>query len=277
MDGPKLPNHGSLALLLLWFRRFNGGLGFALIVLVACTVQTTPTTASSTPTATTRATSATDAPSTSTSTTVAVDSPVDICVPGISTWEIDETYVAPCFLTPLQFTPIDEGWSSIRADLEWVEGMWTEPGERDPAMRFVILAYEPQSTPDEVIASILAIESVDPLTEPAADGDQLSVDVTTGPDRVADPLSGRECMITFSRALNLINVGGALGTVLVEGLDVGGGYAYGMGACWTFRIWATTVADTTITVIATTADLDRFDELMPTAERLVTAIELAAG
>lgn len=269
MDGPIRLNRGSLALLPVWFRRFPRGLGFTVIIPAACTAQTTPTTASSTPTTTT---STTVAPSTSTSTTVVVDSPVDICVPGISSWEVGETYVAPCFLTPVQFTPVDEGWSSIRADTEWVEGMWTEPGERTPAMRFVILAYEPQTTPDEVIASILAFESVDPLIEPAADGDLLTVDVATGPD--AD-IFGRECMVSFTRAFDIL--GGDLGTVLLHRLDnvSGVGHAYGMGACWTFRIWATTVADTTITVIATTADLDRFDELMPTAERLVTTIKLA--
>lgn len=266
MEGPNLLHKGSLALSLFWFRRFKIGLGFTVIILAACTAQTTPTTASSTPPTTT---SITVAPATSTSTSVVVDSPVDICDPGISSWEIGETYVAPCFLTPLQFTPVDEGWSSIRADIEWIEGMWTEPGERDPAMRFVILAYEPQSTPDEVIASILAIESVEPLTEPAADGEQLSVDVATGP--ISNPTIDRECMFTFSGAFD-ITFGE---TVLLERGNLFEGEGYGMGACWTFRIWVTTVTDRTITAIATTADLDRFDELMPTAERLVTTIELA--
>lgn len=245
------------------------------LVLVACTAQTTPTIPSSAPT-TTATTSTTVAPSTSTATTAVKDSPADICSPGFSSWEVGETYLAPCFLTQLQFTPVDEGWSSIRAGTEWIEGMWTAPDERDPDIRFVILAYEPRSTPEEVIASILAFESVEPVTEPTAVGDLLSVDVTTGPD--PDPVSGRECMITFSRALDLIAMGPTLGAVLLERIDVGvGGHAYGMGACWTFRIWVTTVAGMTITVIATTADLDRFDELMPTVEWLVTAVASAGS
>lgn len=264
MDRPNLLNQGSRALLLFWFRRYKVRLGFTVIILAACTAQTTPTTAPSTPTTTT---STTVAPSTSTSTT-AIVAPADICVPGISSWEVGETYLAPCFLTPLQFTPVDEGWRSIRTDLEWIEGMWTEPGEQDPAIRFVILAYEPQTTPDEVIASILAIESVEPLTEPAADGELLSVDVATEP--ISDPTIDHECMTSFVRAFNFF-----WGTALLERMTVYGGNIYGMGACWTFRIWVTTVAGTTITVIATTADLDRFDELMPTAERLVTTIKLA--
>lgn len=239
------------------------------IILAACAAQTSPTTTSSAPT-----TSTTVAPSTSTSTTEVVESPADICVPGISSWEVGGIYLAPCFLTPLQFTPVDDGWSSIRADTEWVEGMWTEPDERDPAIRFVILAYEPQTTPAEAVASILAIEDVDPLTEPVDDGERLSVDVTTAPD--PDPFSDRECMADFTRAFHLHS---ELGTVLLDRANVVGldGHTYGMGACWTFRIWTTTVASRTITVIATSADLDRFDELMPTVEQLVATIEPASS
>lgn len=250
--------------------RHGSGAWLLVVILVACTAPATPATDSSAPTTSTGV-----APATSTSTAAVVDSPTDICVPGISSWEVGETYTAPCFLTSLQFTPVDEGWRSIRTGTEWIEGMWLEPDERTPAIRFVILAYEPQTTPTEVIASILAIDSVDPATEPAADGEMLSVDVATGPD---SDIFGRECMITFTRAFDLL--GGDLGTVLLERLSVvgaTGGHAYGMGACWTFRIWVTTVADTTITVIATTADLDRFDELMPAAERLVATIGSAGS
>ena len=263
----------SLRSLVLTRSSLTGVLSVALI-LVACSAQTTSTTASSAPT-TAVTTSTTVAPSTSTSTAAVVASPADICGPGISSWEAGETYLAPCFLTPIQFTPVDVGWSSIRADTEWVEGMWTEPDERRPAIRFVVLAYEPQSTPDEVIETILAIESVEPLTEPADDGERLSVDVATGPD--VNPTLDRECMATLTRAFDLL--AGDLGTVLLDRLNVvgGDGRAYGMGACWTFRIWKTTVADTTITVIATTADLDRFDELMPVAEQLVATIESAGS
>jgi len=50
---------------------------------------------------------------------------------------------------------------------------------------------------------------------------------------------------------------------------------YGLGACRIFRIRAIPIDDITVTVVATTDDLDRFDELMPSMQQLVETIQAA--
>lgn len=55
------------------------------------------------------------------------------------------------------------------------------------------------------------------------------------------------------------------------------GGLYGLGACRLFRIWAIPISGITVTIVATTEDLDRFDELMPMMDRLVGTITAADG
>lgn len=231
------------------------------LLTAACTAQTDPTTTTS------AAIAAEPVPSTSTTTTTKPeDTSVDICGRGVI-WEPGATYISACFLTPLAFAPEAEGWRSSRASLEAVEGLWVAPGEQEPAIRYVVLAYLPDNTPDEVVTSILSIDGVDPTTTPF--GDQtVSVEVETAPLRSS--VAG-ECVST-AHALRLA---GGSGYVLLDLMSVNSGYLYGLGACRIFRIWAIPIADITVTVVATTDDLDRFDELMPTMQQLVDTMQAA--
>jgi len=144
----------------------------------ACTAQADPTT---TTTAAIAAVDTVPDPTTTTTTTAPAQdtSSVDICGRG-TIREPGTTYIASCFLTPLAFVPEAEGWRSSRATLEAVEGLWVAPGEREPAIRYAALAYQPDDTPAEVVASVLAKVAVNSLS-PVVGDDSVSVDVDTTP------------------------------------------------------------------------------------------------
>lgn len=236
------------------------------LLTVACTAQTHPTTTTAAAIAAAPSPLPSPSPSTTTTTAEPEDTSLDICGRG-TIWEPGTTHVASCFLTPLGFVPEAEGWRSSRATLEAVEGLWVAPGEQEPAIRYVVLAYLPDNTPDEVVTSILSIDGVDPTTTPF--GDQtVSVEVETAPLRSS---ATGECVST-AHALRLA---GGSGYVLLDLMSVNSDSLYGLGACRTFRIWAIPIDDITVTVVATTDDLEHFDELMPTMQQLVDTIRPA--
>ena len=240
-------------------------------LLAACATSAEPTT-----TTTTVAVASVPDPTTSTSTTAPAEpAPIDICEDRTA-WEANTTLVASCFLVPLTFTPDTEGWRAPKSELESIEGIWVEPGERDPAIRFVVLAHMPDAMPSEAIESILAIDGVDATAGPTNKGTRMRVDVESAPvERVRSNISSRtECAET-SR-LDLIQSFTEPGYVLLDQISLTGtGSQYGLGACRIFRIWAIPIDDITLTVVATTDDLERFDELMPTMEQLVDSIRAA--
>jgi hypothetical protein len=247
--------------------------GVAVLALALVSAGCAPTASPDTTRATISVTTVGE-PATS-STTAPDDTPVDLCN-GFVAWEVGTVHVARCFLAPLALSPDIAGWRSTAANLDAVEGRWTDPEDTRPSIRFVILAYLPELDPPEIIDSILDIDGVDPRQPPESLADTIQVDVDTAPDptRTGD-LREAECALA-SRALDL---GGnepgysLLDRVSLTAADMG--RLHGLGACRTFRIWAIPIADITITVVATVDDLDRFDELMAMMDQLVDSMTAA--
>lgn len=244
-------------------------LAFA-VVASGCTPVTSPET-----TTTTVAIATVPEPTTS-STTAPEDTPVDLCAAFVA-WEVDTVHVARCFLAPIAFTPDIGGWHTTSANAEAIAGHWTSPDDNQPSIRFVVLAYVPAAAPSEVLGSILTIDGVNAVRDPAESEGVQWVDVETEPVLMRMPnLELVDC--ARDATLDLIKSGGEPGYTLLDRTSLGqadGGSLYGLGACRLFRIWAVPISDITITVVATTDDLDRFDELMPTMQRLVDTITVA--
>lgn len=213
---------------------------------------------------------------TKSSSTAPDDAPVDLC-DGFETWDTDTAHVARCFLAPVAFTPRVDGWWSTLANLDALEGGWTDVDEAQPSIRFVILAYLPELSPSEIIDSILAIDGVHAIRDSQQESGTRWADIETDPVLMTMPnLERIECARDAS--LDLIAAGGEPGYTLLDRVSLGtsdGGRLYGLGACRTFRIWAIPISGITVTAVATTDDLDRFDELMPIMDQLVASITVA--
>lgn len=249
-------------------RRTTLGLATTLIV-VACG-QATPDPASTTtvfvaPTTTQLVT-----------TTTVVTERVDICSRGLL-WEVGSIYGAGCFIVPLSFEPDEEGWRSGGGGNNWVRIDWRETGG-DVAIRMAALAYEPQSDPASVLDQIIAIDGVNAqgISRGVSVGTHsaTTVDVHTDPDPQPEVLDFDECSSDQG--------------LVTWGYDVWPGYPlvydpqssteeFGLGACATFRIWAVDMDGTTVTILATTEEQARFEELMPTVERLLESMSVGAS
>lgn len=212
------------------------------------------------------------APSTTaltTSTTELVVEPVDICARG-TVWDAGSTYAAPCFLVPLSFQPAEDGWRSVGVGVEWLEALWVDPATSEQSIRFGTLAFRPSDGPEEVMDSILALEGVTALTDPVATAiggaDAVTVDLETAPV----DLAGQENLCAKSVAYG-INLPDARGSILLDitALTGGANRTFGLGACLTFRVWVVEAEGNTITVLATTEDEARFDEMIDVVERLL--------
>lgn len=252
-------------------RRLAAGAMVVSAWLVACTTEVEPAT-SATPDDTTIS-----EPTVSPSTT-APASTINLCGRG-TVWESGVTYVAPCFIVPIGFTPHTDGWTASGAQLEWWAGFWTQPDTPSPAIRFHAIAYESDSDPERNLDSILAIEGVNAtsaIRQSTISGIRLwSVDVATEPAVGSLELTGNDCIASPHSAIDLL-FGGAPGYPLVDFMSItGGGGLFGLGACWQFRIWVLGYEGASATIIATVADLGRFDELMPRMEELVQSIAAA--
>lgn len=237
----------------------------ALAALVAsCTATAAPAS-----TTTTTAVAVETVPEPTTTTTTVEDEPVDICLDRTA-WEPGVIHRATCFVVPLTFTPDEPGWRSTRAALEAIEGQWTPSEQSSEALRFVILVFMPDATPREALEVILAIDGVEARAAVAADSSAVRVDVDTAPAPGSQTdLDRDDC--ADSGDLDIIDQPGYVLLDLMS-LSGDGGALYGLGACRTFRVWSVGIDGETLTLIATTEDLDRFDELMPEMDWFVDAV-----
>lgn len=235
------------------------------VILAAC---------SNPSTATTTTTVALDTVSDpTTTTTTAEEEPVDICGDRTA-WEPGVTHRATCFIVPLSFTPDEPGWRATRATLEAIEGQWTPPERSSEVLRFVILAFMPDATPREALEAILAIDGVNARAAVAADSSAVRVDVDTAPTPGSQTAFDRDQCADSGE----LDIGGQPGYILLDlmSLSGDGGALYGLGACRTFRLWSLGIEGETLTIIASTEDPDRFDELMPMMDHLVASITVAS-
>lgn len=199
---------------------------------------------------------------------------VDICARGLL-WDVGSIYRAECFIVPLSFEPDEDGWRSAGGGDLRIRIDWREPGG-DVAIRMAVLVYEPHLEPASVLERILAIDGVNAVGGSRAVSvgahDTLTVDVDTDPDPQSGS-SSREC----SSHQGLVTWGYDAWPgypLVVDSRSLGGTYEYGLGACATFRIWAVDIEGTTVTVLATTDDQSRFEELRPTVERLLESLSV---
>lgn len=238
-------------------------------LLAACTSTAAPPTTEAVPVTTAPVTVST---TTTESAAPHVIEPVDICPRGL-VWAAGTTYFADCFVMSVTLHPTEAGWRSVSVGAEWIEGTWIEPGTSEPALQFVLLAYESSRSPEDVIGSIVDAEGVNAITEarPAtvAGRTGVQVDVVTEAGSPTAGQSGRPgCTTTLTHSLNLL-FGERPGFTLLDRIDMGGGGSlYGLGACLAFRIWAIDVDGITLTLIAAAPDADRLADVAERTQSL---------
>ena len=161
--------------------------------------------------------------------------------------------------------------------MQWLEVFWVDSELNDPAARFALWAYRSSDSPQTVIESILSIDGVDALTEvggtKVSGRDAVGVDVATEIDEFN---AADTCSLSN---LGLRTWDGDIGQPGYFLFSVGDGtfrLDFGLGACKTFRLWAIEVDDFTVTIAATADKDERFDELMPTIERLLDSMTFEA-
>lgn len=220
----------------------------------------------------TTATSMTSSTSTTTvATTTTTKPPAEVCEPTPlegrpRVWAEGCVYTADSFAIPLTFTSPSGGWSSTGAAPRWIEIRHDadSDGTSDVTLTFII--FEPSSTPNEIVDTIVAIEGVD------VELDRTAVTVGGNSGIVIDLLGEPDPDPGFPERNPCSRPGGSArffmgtGYVLFTDPNLSTASAFGIPACWPTRVWVVDVGGVTITALGVVEDEDRFGELMPILE-----------
>lgn len=187
-------------------------------------------------------------------------------------WEPGVTYEATDFLVPLRFEVTSDGWLTSGSWDRVVAPIYTGGGTGELQAALSFLAFMPDAEPDEIIDAILATEgsqgpdivrgievTTDRSQTTVAGYSATTIDVYGGPEgRDPDRAGEPRCNV------KIVDIAGdEAGWPLVV---VSRGRGYGVGACHSARVWVVQVGDRAITIIGSTRDDNRFDELMPILE-----------
>ena len=181
-------------------------------------------------------------------------------------------HVADGFLVPLSVIPGESGWTGawIRTDIvdfEWNPLFPRRSWQDRDSLSVTVLAYSPELPVNEVIALILAIDGIEPLSIPVATSVAghagLTFDVFgEEPPEIA---AGSSC------TQHRVNNDGGYLLVSYEYA------AFGIPACGWARLWVVDVSGTTITFVGATMGPDGLTELMARAESLIASLKFQDG
>ena len=208
------------------------------------------------------------------SATTEAEGSVDICSRSVG-WLTGTSYVADCFVVPVSFEPVGQGWRSSGAGEEWMKVVWADPDDQSLTVRIGLMSYRSSEAPADVIKAIVASEviaAVSSVEEVTVAGFRaLRVDVE------GDPEPGGEAAAPGS--------GGCTGNSPVWFAGTSFGHSIigvpsgvmGVGACDRVRLWVLDAGGKSITIIAGTADPDRHTEAVAKVEELFEGMSFEVG
>lgn len=240
-------------------------------VLVACgsNAAEAPTTTTASPTTPSNLATTPTVPA---ATTTTVAEAVDICPKG-EVWSPGMVYVAECFVVPVAFEPLGDGWRSSGASGRWVSIRWVDPSDRDFTTELAIIAFESLEAPLAVLEEIASLEGLKPI------GESVPVDVASRSGFFADfegapwqtgPEGEDPC-----NTLEPIRFAGD-GNPIVSGVGARSD-SIGVGYCDLARIWALEEGGMTVTIIGGTADPARHEEAVAKIEELIEGMQFDVG
>ena len=182
-------------------------------------------------------------------------------------------YASDGFLVPLAWRVEDDGWRWYGVGEDWAYLALVLDG--DLAAALALLGYRSWLPSGEVVEAIVGREEVTvvegPTVATVAGVEAITVDVEGAPEQaqVNDERNG--CTGGIGRFF-LDEPGYAR---VVESRSTNP-KEYGIASCKVSRVWVFETNGSSVTVIGGAVDPDRFDELMPLAERLLDTMSFEA-